>query len=78
MTDRLEHPGVKQFINSGKYILSGKPYLLEKNKPVSIPNFELTPIQTRTIFSLNHWQNIIGFHSRNVPHRAHEYIQKRL
>ena len=24
----------------------------------------------------NHWQNIIGFHTRNIPHRGHEHIQK--
>jgi|TARA_Y100000294_G_scaffold158168_1_gene160268 pyruvate kinase len=76
-TDDSNHPGVKQFLNSGRFILSGKPFLIEKYKPISISNYELTPTQTRNLFSLFGWSNIIGYHTRNVPHRGHEYIQRK-
>ena len=76
-TDDLEHPGVNQFMNSGTLILSGKPFLLEKYKPIQPRNYKLTPIQTRDLFSLYGWSDIIGYHTRNIPHRAHEYIQRK-
>lgn len=76
-TNDPKHPGVNQFLKSGDYILSGKPFLIESHKPVSIPHYELTPIQSRNLFSLYGWSNIIGYHTRNVPHRGHEYIQRK-
>ena len=39
-------------------------------------NHELTPAQSRTIFSQLGWKRIIGFHTRNPVHRGHEHIQK--
>lgn len=76
-TDNSKHPGVAQFFNSGSFILSGKPFLIESRKPFSSPHYELTPIQTRKLFSHYGWSNIIGYHTRNVPHRGHEYIQRK-
>ena len=76
-TNNSDHPGVADFIQSGNLIISGKPFLIESKKPLLLPNYELTPIQTRRLFNLYGWSNIIGYHTRNVPHRGHEYIQRR-
>lgn len=73
-TSDLAHPGVKRFFNSGDYFLGGKITLL-KRRPSEYKVHELTPMQTRKIFSERGWSKVIGFHTRNVIHRSHEFIQ---
>lgn len=75
-TNDLSHPGISDFNNKGDYIISGKPYLLKNLGKIYCSPYELTPQKTRSIFHENGWHNIIGFHTRNVPHKGHEYIQK--
>jgi len=72
-TDDINHPGVALIKNNGDYILSGRPYLITGtyNRSTS-----LTPSQTRDIFNHKGWHNIIGFHTRNIIHRGHGFIQK--
>ena len=73
-TDRLDHPGVDQFFNGGEYIIGGKINLIKKREsPHKL--YELTPLQTRRIFSERGWSRIVGFHTRNVIHKSHEFIQ---
>ncbi len=72
-TDNEKHPGVSHFYSKGNYVVSGKPFLLHNRKMQN--EFILTPNQTRTIFNDLNWHNIVGFHTRNIPHRAHEKIQ---
>ena len=74
-TEDKRHPGVKEFFAEGNCIISGTVLLIEKCASSSARCYDLTPRQTRKIFSDNGWSNIVGFHTRNVPHRAHEYIQ---
>ena len=35
----------------------------------------MTPIQVRRLFEEKNWEKVVGFHSRNVIHKAHEFIQ---
>ncbi|MBT3235618.1 MAG: sulfate adenylyltransferase [Bdellovibrionales bacterium] len=73
-TDSETHPGVKLLCNNGSYFLAGKIELAERLP--SIHKYqELTPRQTRSIFENKSWTRIVGFHTRNVAHRAHEYLQ---
>ena len=74
-TDDNRHPGVKEFFARGNCIISGKVLLTRKHKNSTDSCYELTPRQTRGIFSQNGWSNVVAFHTRNVPHRGHEYIQ---
>ena len=71
----LNHPGVRKFIESGDYFLGGKITLLKK-KNLPYKAHELTPSQTRKIFLERGWSKIVGFHTRNIVHRSHEFIQK--
>ncbi len=73
-TDK-SHPGVVNFKKKGDYIIAGEVFLIEK--PNSYAEFyALTPKQSREIFKNFGWQKIVGFHTRNVIHRGHEFIQK--
>jgi len=75
LTDSTAHPGVERLYNSGEYIISGKVSIV--NKPSEyIKPYELTPAQARRVFLEHYWTRIVGFHTRNIPHKAHEYIQK--
>ena len=74
-TDDETHPGVR-YLYRQKEIFVGGPMRLLKRKMLDISADELTPDQTRKIFSERGWKTIVGFQTRNVPHRAHEYLQR--
>ena len=73
-TSSRDHPGVKRFSTLGNWLLSGPVKLLRNFRQQNSP-FELTPEQCRFVFSQKGWDHVVGFHTRNVVHRAHEFIQ---
>jgi len=73
-TTDLNHPGVKTFFDSGQYFLAGKIDLI-KRRNNGFQLYNLTPRQIRRIFSERGWSKIVAFHTRNVIHRSHEFIQ---
>ena len=76
-TDDKSHSGVQEILNGGDYIISGETFLFNKYRKETKKDFEFSPKQTRAIFYHNGWNNVVGFHTRNVPHTAHEYIQRK-
>lgn len=70
-----DHPGVVAFKSLKKYFIGGEITLL-KRRESTYKAYELTPHETRNIFSERGWLKIVGFHTRNVMHRSHEFIQK--
>jgi sulfate adenylyltransferase len=74
-TGEAAHPGVSQ-LNATKDCFVGGPIQLLKRIQLDISEFELTPQETRKAFADRGWKSIIGFQTRNVPHRAHEYLQR--
>ncbi|MEO8172459.1 MAG: sulfate adenylyltransferase [Sediminibacterium sp.] len=74
-TDEKEHPGVARFYNSGDWFIGGKTTLLQTVEG-ALSAYELTPAQTKQRFAELGWKTIVGFQTRNVPHRAHEYLQR--
>jgi pyruvate kinase len=73
-TASLEHPGVARLAAGGGRFVAGEVTLVER--PTSPhERFELSPARTRLIFSQKGWSRVVGFHTRNVPHRVHEFIQ---
>ena len=74
-TADLEHPGVARLMELGPYVVSGEINHYNYEKILMSSSF-LTPKQTRMIFSIKGWSRIVAFHTRNVPHKAHEYLMK--
>ncbi|MBU0628865.1 MAG: sulfate adenylyltransferase [Nanoarchaeota archaeon] len=71
----LNHPGVKKMYDMGNTLLGGEVDMINVPSPI-VGKYELTPEQTRQKFKELGWKRIVGFQTRNVPHTAHEYLQK--
>jgi sulfate adenylyltransferase len=74
-TRSLEHPGVRFFKAGGDRFVGG-PVTLKRRAVTDLSPYELTPRETRAIFAARGWNTVTGFQTRNVPHRAHEYLQR--
>ncbi len=74
--DDDRHPGVRQFRLQGEFFVAGKVSLVKRLPLPGIGyHYALTPSQVRKVFEHKGWSRIGGFHTRNVCHRAHEFIQ---
>ncbi|TMC66721.1 MAG: sulfate adenylyltransferase [Chloroflexi bacterium] len=72
-TDR-SHPGVTWLLGLGTRFAAG-PVVHSKRCLAELQRHVVSPLQARTIFAARGWSRVVGFHSRNVVHRAHEHIQ---
>lgn len=70
-----KHPGVRNFLQMGDVLLGGTIKLIRPPK-FKFERFYLQPIETRVLFKEKGWETVVGFQTRNVPHRGHEYLQK--
>jgi sulfate adenylyltransferase len=74
-TNSIDHPGVACFMSTKEYFVGGRVKLHERaSTPYS--QYDLLPEDTRNIFCDLKWDSVAGFQTRNVPHRAHEYLQR--
>jgi ATP sulfurylase len=73
-TDSLDHPGVRMVHEMQTVLLAGQVNLI-KGRRSETRAYELTPKQLRRLFDDRGWATVLGFHTRNIPHRGHEYIQ---
>jgi sulfate adenylyltransferase len=69
------HAGVAHFLRMGTHFIGGRTRLTAR-VPFEFSSHELTPAETRQQFAERGWRTIAGFQTRNVPHRAHEYLQR--
>jgi sulfate adenylyltransferase len=74
-TRDVRHPGVANFLNQQPLFVGG-PVSLSARAETDVSHWELTPQQTRAEFARRGWETVVGFQTRNVPHRAHEYLQR--
>jgi len=74
-TSDPSHPGVDFFHHMGAEFVGGQVELTAR-ATLDISAFELTPDESRALFASKNWSRIVGFQTRNVPHRAHEYLQR--
>jgi len=73
-TDDTGHPGVRMVNEMFPVLVAGKIDLLRRRES-STKAYELTPRQVRRLFDERGWVKVLGFHTRNVIHRGHEFIQ---
>ncbi len=71
-TRDINHPGFKEFLKSGEYFIDCKIRNFN-HKIMNNLNFSY-PAKIKSIFKENKVRTIVGFHTRNAPHRAHEWI----
>jgi ATP sulfurylase len=73
-TTSRKHPGVARLMRRGDCFVGGDVTLVQ---PLAFPHrhYLLSPAQTRFIFTRLGWSQVVGFHTRNPAHRAHESIQ---
>lgn len=74
-TDDRAHPGVAHFLALQSHFLGGHVQLTRRAR-FEYSHVELTPAETRARFAELGWKTVVGFQTRNVPHRAHEYLQR--
>lgn len=74
-TNDSNHPGVSYFCGGGGVFVGGA-VSLSKRVSFEYSHEERTPAETRALFAKRGWKRIVGFQTRNVPHRAHEYLQR--
>lgn len=74
-TTDLRHPNVADLQRTGDIALAGRFELVSRvEHPMS--STERTPTEVRELFRRRHWQSVAGYQTRNVPHLAHEYLQR--
>ena len=72
-TDDPKHPGVKRILKQAPFLVAGD--LTSVNRTASIMSaYDFSPRQLRKLFYEQGWEKIAGFHTRNVPHKGHEYL----
>ena len=70
-----EHPGVQISRKTPSIFITGKLRGLTKLGKILNINY-LEPQDVKNIIKEKRWKSIVGFHTRNPPHSAHEYIHK--
>ena len=68
-----DHPGVRYFLNQSEFFVGGDVTVFDDYRYNS---YDLRPAESRVLFREYGWNTVVGFQTRNVPHRGHEYIQK--
>ena len=76
-TTDVNHPGVKNFRDQGKYIISGSIEVLNYSYfPQDFPNTFATAPDIRQMLTKAGWSKTVAFQTRNPMHRAHEELCK--
>ncbi len=69
------HPNVADLLAAGETALAGRIDLVRRlEHPTGA--FELSPKEMREEFARRGWKNVAAYQTRNVPHTAHEYLQR--
>lgn len=70
-----DHPGVRRVRSLGDTLVGGRIELYFESGEAEYER-RYTPQESRAEFEGRGWRSVVGFQTRNPPHRAHEYLQK--
>lgn len=71
-----DHPGVKEVMGMGEFLVGGDVVKIFGEERI-FSDYHFTPEETKNIFKDKGWKTIVAFQTRNVPHRSHEFLQKK-
>jgi sulfate adenylyltransferase len=75
-TDDIKHPGIEKMINMKDRLVGGKIDVVKRIEQSPLRKYRMTPAETRAEITRKGWKSVVGFQTRNVPHVAHEMLQK--
>ncbi|HEX5904740.1 MAG TPA: sulfate adenylyltransferase [Candidatus Nitrosocosmicus sp.] len=82
-TDDPLHPGFQKFVTMKDKLIGGEVRVVVGSSSPSPPpdsglegKFRLTPSESRKMIQDQGWKSTVAFQTRNVPHVAHEMLQK--
>lgn len=73
-TEDVSHPGVHNYIAMNDTLVEGEVKILESFEVYD--EFRISPSKVREKIHNNGWKTTVAFQTRNVPHVAHEMLQK--
>ncbi len=75
-TNDVKHPGVEKMVSMKNKLVGGRIDVLKRIEQSPLRKYRMTPAETRAEISRKGWKSVVGFQTRNVPHVAHEMLQK--
>ena len=75
-TEDVKHPGVARTLAMEDKLIGGKIELIKKASSSPIRKYRMSPSEVRAEIIRRGWKTVVGFQTRNVPHVAHEMLQK--
>jgi sulfate adenylyltransferase len=70
------HPGVMKMTSMKDWLVGGKIEVIKRIPHSPLRAYRMRPAETRSEITKRGWKSIVGFQTRNVPHIAHEMLQK--
>ena len=75
-TEDVKHPGVARTLAMEDKLIGGKIELIKKASSLPLRKYRMSPSEVRAEIIRRGWKTVVGFQTRNVPHVAHEMLQK--
>jgi sulfate adenylyltransferase len=75
-TDDPSHPGFNKFVTMQDILIAGEVKIVNTPNKKFLDPLRLTPAESRKEIEDQGWKSTVAFQTRNVPHVAHEMLQK--
>lgn len=75
-TTDVNHPGVNRLYKMKEFLVGGGVEIFHLKENDEMQKFRMHPAETRSEIVKRGWKTVVGFQTRNVPHVAHEMLQK--